>query len=339
MSNRLTINMPPSSRQKRTMYLVAGFALALMLIALSASVWSGNSSLRGTVYLDANHNGMRDAGEAGVPNVYVRVAVFSDAWSQEFYTGDDGTYAPVAMSAGDYYVRLIVPDCYQPTTPIQHGVWLMDDQVILGLDFGIAPLPHCGKPMPMWGGDMSKQGGMGMGGAMAETYTVQAGDTLDSIAEMHRVSIASLMELNGLSSPDDIYVGLVLQIPGPGMMGNSQNAQETDQAAAPPAETEQAAAPPAEAQQAAAPPAETQQAAAPPAETQQVAAPPAEAPQSAVKEAPSTMTTAQTVYVVQPGDYLGKIAQEYGTTVAAIAAANNIANVNLLYVGQQLVIP
>ena len=50
--------------------------MALMLIALSASVWSGNSSLRGTVYLDANHNGMRDAGETGVPNVYVRVAVF-----------------------------------------------------------------------------------------------------------------------------------------------------------------------------------------------------------------------------------------------------------------------
>ncbi|MCO5189689.1 MAG: LysM peptidoglycan-binding domain-containing protein, partial [Anaerolineae bacterium] len=113
----------------------------------------------------------------------------------------------------------------------------------------------------------------------------------------------------------------------------------TDQAAAPPAEAQQAAAPPAETQQAAAPPAETQQAAAPPAETQQVAAPPAEAPQSAVKEAPSTMTTAQTVYVVQPGDYLGKIAQEYGTTVAAIAAANNIADVNLLYVGQKLIIP
>ena len=51
------------------------------------------------------------------------------------------------------------------------------------------------------------------------------------------------------------------------------------------------------------------------------------------------MTTAQTVYVVQPGDYLGKIAQEYGTTVAAIAAANNIADVNLLYVGQKLIIP
>ena len=53
---------------------------------------------------------------------------------------------------------------------------------------------------------------------------------------MHRVSIASLMELNGLSSPDDIYMSVwCLQIPGYGMMGNSQNAQETDQAAAPPA--------------------------------------------------------------------------------------------------------
>lgn len=324
MSKRMTLTMPTFSHQKRTLYLVAGFALALMLFALSASVWSGNSSVRGTVYLDANHNGMRDAGEAGVPNVYVRVAVFSDAWSHEFYTGDDGTFAPVAMSAGDYYIRLIVPDCYKPTTPTQHGVWLMDDQVILGLDFGIAPLPQCGKPMPMWSGGMPKQGGMAMSGgmpmdsAMASTYTVQEGDTIDSIAEMHRVSIASLMELNGLSNPNDIYVGLVLEIPGPGMMSDDQSAQETEQMAAPPAESQQAAAPPAAPQQAAAP---------------------APQPKPSMAQAAPAAPQEQTVYVVQPGDYLGKIAQEYGTTVGAIAAANNIANVNLLYVGQQLVIP
>lgn len=46
-----------------------------------------------------------------------------------------------------------------------------------------------------------------------------------------------------------------------------------------------------------------------------------------------------TSYVVQRGDSLARIARAYGTTVAAIAAANGIANVDLLVVGQQLLIP
>jgi LysM repeat protein len=41
-------------------------------------------------------------------------------------------------------------------------------------------------------------------------------------------------------------------------------------------------------------------------------------------------------YVVQAGDTLGRIAARFGTTVAAIAQANNIVNVNLIYVGQVL---
>ena len=52
---------------------------------------------------------------------------------------------------------------------------------------------------------------------------------------------------------------------------------------------------------------------------------------------PSSNTTQ--IYVVQYGDTLSKIAQEYGTTVATLASINNIQNVNLLYVGQIIKIP
>lgn len=45
------------------------------------------------------------------------------------------------------------------------------------------------------------------------------------------------------------------------------------------------------------------------------------------------------IYVVQYGDTLSKIAQEYGTTVATLASINNIQNVNLIYVGQIIKIP
>jgi LysM repeat protein len=44
-------------------------------------------------------------------------------------------------------------------------------------------------------------------------------------------------------------------------------------------------------------------------------------------------------HVVQPGESLGQIAAEYGIDPVALAQANNIANGNLIRVGQQLVIP
>ncbi len=46
-----------------------------------------------------------------------------------------------------------------------------------------------------------------------------------------------------------------------------------------------------------------------------------------------------TTYIVQVGDTMFSIAQRYGTTVDAIAQANNIFNPWYIYVGQQLIIP
>jgi len=43
--------------------------------------------------------------------------------------------------------------------------------------------------------------------------------------------------------------------------------------------------------------------------------------------------------VVQPGDTLYSIARRYGVTVWDLASYNNIYNVNLIYVGQVLIIP
>lgn len=46
-----------------------------------------------------------------------------------------------------------------------------------------------------------------------------------------------------------------------------------------------------------------------------------------------------TIHVVQAGEHLTAIANRYGTTPQAIASANNLVNMNLLYVGQRLTIP
>lgn len=50
-------------------------------------------------------------------------------------------------------------------------------------------------------------------------------------------------------------------------------------------------------------------------------------------------TSGQIIYIVQKGDTLNKIASEFGTTARAIAVENNIKNINLIYVGQRLIIP
>jgi len=48
---------------------------------------------------------------------------------------------------------------------------------------------------------------------------------------------------------------------------------------------------------------------------------------------------AQTTYIIQPGDTLSSIAQRFNTTVAAIAAANNIVNPNWIFAGDTIIIP
>lgn len=48
------------------------------------------------------------------------------------------------------------------------------------------------------------------------------------------------------------------------------------------------------------------------------------------------MPETKVYYTVKKGDTLGKIAKTYGTTVAQLAAWNNIKNVNVIRVGQRL---
>lgn len=54
---------------------------------------------------------------------------------------------------------------------------------------------------------------------------------------------------------------------------------------------------------------------------------------------PSTNAAGQQTHTVQPGETLFSISQQYNVPPEEIAAANNLANVNQLDVGQVLVIP
>jgi hypothetical protein len=65
---------------------------------------------------------------------------------------------------------------------------------------------------------------------------------------------------------------------------------------------------------------------------------PAPAPTPAPAAGP-TPAGPRATYTIKPGDTLYAVALKYGTTVAALVAANNITNPNLIRVGQVLVIP
>lgn len=58
-----------------------------------------------------------------------------------------------------------------------------------------------------------------------------------------------------------------------------------------------------------------------------------------VEEKPKEESTTDTIYVVQKNDTLSAIAQKYGTTYQELAKYNNIANPNIINVGQKIKIP
>ena len=80
----------------------------------------------------------------------------------------------------------------------------------------------------------------------------------------------------------------------------------------------------------------------------QAAAPPAVGPESAAQPAPArpgegpvrvTSRVIEPSYTVAAGDTLGSIASRSGTSVEALQSINNLADRNVLSVGQRLVIP
>ncbi|WP_074034109.1 LysM peptidoglycan-binding domain-containing protein [Exiguobacterium sp. AT1b] len=103
-----------------------------------------------------------------------------------------------------------------------------------------------------------------------KTYTVKSGDTLYSIARTYGITVSALAAANKITNFNLISVGQVLIIPG-----------------------------------------------------------------TTVTPPPTTTVK----YTVKSGDTLYKIATMYNTTVAKIAAANKITNVNSITVGQVLIIP
>ncbi|MEO0561510.1 MAG: LysM peptidoglycan-binding domain-containing protein, partial [Chloroflexota bacterium] len=130
--------------------------------------------------------------------------------------------------------------------------------------------------------------------ATLETYTVQSGDNLYRIALRFNTTVGAIATENGIADVTQVFVGQVLRIPG--TVAADSGGDDTG----------------------------------------------ADSSGDDASDDVGTGGPAQqggTTYTVVRGDTLGSIARQFGTTFTEIAAANNLADPNLIFPGQQLVIP
>lgn len=193
------------------------------------------------------------------------------------------------------------------------------------------------------------------------THTVQIGENLFRIALRYNMTVDTLAAANGISDPTRIYVGQVLTIPDPSAPVNIPVVVSPASNPAP------APAPAASGTTHIVQPGETLasigryygvswtdivaanglanpnhiysgQRLVIPVGGAPVPAP-APAPVNPAPANPAPAAGQQRIHIVQPGQHLASIARIYGLSWSTIAAANNIANPNHIYSGQQLVIP
>lgn len=138
-----------------------------------------------------------------------------------------------------------------------------------------------------------------------QVYVVRSGDNLYNIALQFGVSVDAIVAANGIQNPSVIVEGQRLIIPAPG-----------DEPTATPTTPAPTTEPPAE-----------------PTETATPTDTPTEEPGDGTEDGDVNF------HVVKEGENLFQIAELYGITVLAIVAENNIADPNVVTVGQRLRIP
>jgi LysM repeat protein len=166
-------------------------------------------------------------------------------------------------------------------------------------------------------------------GTGVETYTVQPGDALGSIARRFGTTIQALVELNQLQNANFIWAGQQLLIRGTAPEPQPEPTPGTGRYTAQPGDTLGSIA------------RRFGTTAAVLAALNNIANPELiYVGQSLVLPAGGEQPEVGPIYhVVQPGETLSSIAARYGVSIAAIAEANDLANVNLIWVGLRLVIP
>lgn len=160
--------------------------------------------------------------------------------------------------------------------------------------------------------------------AAARTYVVQAGDTLFWIAVRFTTTVSALQTANSLSDPGRLAVGQVLIIPPDSATTVVARAGDTLFSLARQYNTSVAA---------------LQAANGMGSRTILYAGQTVILPSGMASSPPPTASAPAGAYLVQPGDTLFRLALRFGTSVAALQAANGLGASTRLYAGQSLIIP
>jgi uncharacterized protein (DUF2141 family) len=103
-------------------------------------------SISGAVYRDANGDGVRNSGEAGMSRVKVYLDANGndrlDSAERTAVTDADGKYALAGLAPGTHAVRVVAPGGYARSVPSagKHTVRLSAGQSVGNKNFGLAPL-------------------------------------------------------------------------------------------------------------------------------------------------------------------------------------------------------
>lgn len=135
------------------------------------------------------------------------------------------------------------------------------------------------------------------------TYTVKSGDTLSKIASQLGTTVANIQSLNNLSNVNVLYVNQTLKVSGTASTATTSTSTTTTSTA-----------------------------------TSTTTKTSTTAATSTAAAKITTSTNGQTVYTVQSGDTIAKIANSFGVSVSQLTQWNSLANSNVIYVNQKLVV-
>lgn len=135
------------------------------------------------------------------------------------------------------------------------------------------------------------------------TYTVKSGDTLSKIASQLGTTVANIQSLNNLSNVNVLYVNQTLKVSGTASTATTSTSTTTTSTA-----------------------------------TSTTTKTSTTAATSTAAAKTTTLTNGQTVYTVQSGDTIAKIANSFGVSVSQLTQWNSLANSNVIYVNQKLVV-
>lgn len=135
------------------------------------------------------------------------------------------------------------------------------------------------------------------------TYTVKSGDTLSKIASQLGTTVANIQSLNNLSNVNVLYVNQTLKVSGTASTATTSTSTTTTSTA-----------------------------------TSTITKTSTTTATSTAAAKTTTLTNGQTVYTVQSGDTIAKIANSFGVSISQLTQWNSLANSNVIYVNQKLVV-